>query len=73
MFSPDEQQGGVAPAGGAKSGGDQGVGGPEAAGSREAAGRREEENKRRSLVGHSQTNPNLSFSGRGRSGARKGK
>ena len=57
----------MAPAGGAKSGGDQGVGGPEAAGSRE------EENKRRSLVGHSQTNPNLSFSGRGRSGARKGK
>ena len=39
---------------------------------RQAAGEREE-NKRRSLVGHFQTNPDPSLSGRGGSGARKGK
>ena len=38
---------------------------------RQAAGEREE-NKRRSLVGHSQTKPDPSFCGRGGSGARKG-
>ena len=75
VLDSDEQESRVAPASSAKGGGAKGARGDRQsrAGSqrqRQAAGEREE-NKRRSPVGHSQTNPSLS--GRGESSARKGK